>query len=464
MRLLCIDVGSSAIKSAILLKGKVAGRIVRVQFPTRCTGTRVEVDGREIMRALGRALRELGAGIRQVDCISLSVMSPAWVALDQNGQPLTPIVTHQDRRSVDVALELEKRVGKARHLRLAGNRPFPGGVSSTTYAWFNQHARPVMKKADLVGHLNTFLHRHLTHSRVIDPSNACFMGLHNWQTLNTWNDELIDAVGASEHCLPQIIAADAVGGMITHQAATLLGLTHGTPMTAGCMDASAAMLATGAKAGQILHVSGSTDALLICTGKPRPHEKLLTCPVGAGRRWMSISTIAAAGSALVWAQRALFADLSSEAFLALAAELARKSGATAFSAADALVGGIRKDGRRHKPPVRALAAHSPVRFEPYLAGDRMTIEQRQAAFCGLTLGTGREEMLAAIIESLASASAARIALLKENNSIRLLPTVVATGGVQGGLDRVLHRGWPKGWKYRHIGEATLLGLAELVPD
>ncbi|MGA2498123.1 MAG: FGGY family carbohydrate kinase, partial [Tepidisphaeraceae bacterium] len=207
MKLLCIDVGSSAIKSAVLAKGKVSGHIARVAFPTRCEGTHVEVDGREILRALGRATQELGAAVRGVDCISLSVMSPAWVAMDRNGRPLTPIVTHQDRRSVDVALELEQRVGKARHIKLAGNRPFPGGVSSTTYAWFNQNARAVMKKADLVGHLNTFLHRHLTHSRVIDPSNACFMGLHNWRTLDTWNDELIDAVEASEHCLPQIIAA-----------------------------------------------------------------------------------------------------------------------------------------------------------------------------------------------------------------------------------------------------------------
>ena len=147
MKLLAIDIGSSAIKSAIIVKGKITGQIVRTAFPTHCAGAQVEVDGREILRALGQGLRDLGDDIRHVDCISLSVMSPAWVAMDRNGQPLTPIVTHQDRRSVDIALELEKRVGKARHLKLAGNRPFPGGVSSTTYAWFNQNAKAVMKKA-----------------------------------------------------------------------------------------------------------------------------------------------------------------------------------------------------------------------------------------------------------------------------------------------------------------------------
>ncbi|MGA2499611.1 MAG: FGGY-family carbohydrate kinase, partial [Tepidisphaeraceae bacterium] len=211
--------------------------------------------------------------------------------------------------------------------------------------------------------------------------------------------------------------------------------THGTPMVAGCMDASAAMLATGAKVGQILHVSGSTDALLICTDKPKPHEKLLTCPVGAGKQWMSISTIAAAGSALTWAHQTFFADLSSETFHKLAGQLARNPGP------------------------------STVGFAPYLAGDRMTIEQPRAAFVGLTLGTGREEMLRAIIQSLAAASASRIPLLKQNNAIRLLPDVVTTGGVQRVLDEVLHRGWPKNWKYRAIAEATLLGLAELlVPE
>ena len=51
-------------------------------------------------------------------------MAPSWVAMDKRGRAITPIVTHQDRRSVDVAREIEREIGKARHLQLAGVRPF----------------------------------------------------------------------------------------------------------------------------------------------------------------------------------------------------------------------------------------------------------------------------------------------------------------------------------------------------
>ena len=41
----------------------------------------------------------------------------------------------------------------------------------------------------------------------------------------------------------------------------------------------------------------------------------------------------------------------------------------------------------------------------------MSVEQKQAAFAGLTLATTREEMLFAVIDTLAKSSAARLQLL-----------------------------------------------------
>jgi sugar (pentulose or hexulose) kinase len=105
----------------------------------------------------------------------------------------------------------------------------------------------------------------------------------------------------------------------------------------------------------------------------------------------------------------------------------------------------------------------PVRFDPYLAGDRTSIEQRQAAFTGLTLATTREQMLGAVIEALAEASAARIALFRKNRaSIR--HDVVVSGGVSNGLDKIFHRDWPGKWTFRSQEEASLRGLSKLIPD
>jgi xylulokinase len=440
MPLLALDIGSSSIKAAILNNGKITGPIVRCAFATRYEGPRVEVEAKEIFKALVAAIGGLGSRAKQVEMIALTVMAPSWVAMDHAGKAITPIVTHQDRRSADIAVELEKRVGKQRHLELAGNRPFPGGISSTTWAWFLKNEKSLLKKADLVGHLNTFLHRQLTAARVTDPSNASFMGLYNTLTLNGWNAELIEAVGASEHQLPRVVGAEAIGGAITASAARQFGLTHGTPMLTGCMDGSAAMLLAGNRPGQLVDVCGSTDVLALCTDKPKPHENLLTRAVGVDRRWVSVSTLAAAGSALNWAQEMFFKDMTVGEYRGLIGKLA-----------DSGTNGVSR-------PTGAVE----VEFENYLAGSRTDLMQRTASLTGLTLGTRREEVLRAIIESLARSSARRLALLKEVNPVKILPTVILTGGVQGGLEKILHRDWRGKWRFKHEEEATMRGVAKLV--
>ena len=307
MTILGFDCGSSSVKAAVLKGGRPAGKLVHGFYKTAFDGIRAEVDGNAVLRGLRQAIEQLGPAARKVDHIAMDAMSPSWVAMDAKGHPLTPIITHQDRRSVDVAHELERRVGKARHLKLAGNRPVPGGISSTTWAWFAQHQPEVLKKADLVGHLTTFLLRTLTGARVTDPSNASFMGVYETVTLNGWSDELCEAVGAERRLLPEVMDGNRVAGRVTAAAARRFGLTAGTPVLAGVVDTSATLLLRGAEVGEVLNVCGSTDVLAVCTDKPRPDGDLLTRAVGLGRRWVHVSTLAAAGSALQWVRRELFA-------------------------------------------------------------------------------------------------------------------------------------------------------------
>jgi xylulokinase len=433
MILLGLDIGSTSVKAGILRAGgRLVGRAARVGFETRFDGTRADVDANEILRAVYRATRQLD--LRRVECVALSTMSPSWLAMDRRGRAITPVVTHQDRRSITVAKEIEARVGKTRHLRLAGNRPFPGGISSTTCAWFLRNARATMRRADLVGHLSTFLHRTLTGSRVTDPSQASFMGLYRTLDLGGWSDELCAAVGVSTRALPQVLGSEEIGGLVTRDGARLLGVRHGTPMLTGLTDTGAAMLLAGARPGQLVNVSGSTDVLALCTDRPVSHERLLTRALGVGRLWMSVSTVAAGGSAFDWVKECLFAEMPWPRFTRLISRAATSN-----------------------------ASHGTVTFDPYLAGDRASIDQPTAAFRGLTLATTRIDMLAAVVEALARASAERVELLKSVNRVRINRRVVTSGGAVEVARDLLHRDWKGKWQFRFEDEATLRGLAMLVP-
>ena len=274
MKLLAIDVGSSSVKMSVLDHGRVVGKISREIFPTRYGNDRAEVDANEILKAIARAAKKVDA--KKIDYVALSAMGPSWLAMDKRGKALTPIVTHQDRRSIAIAEQIERHVGKERHLQLCGNRPVPGGISSTTCAWFLKNEPSVMRRADLVGHLNTFLHREFCGVRVTDPSHASFMGLYSTLTLAGWNDELCEVIGISKKLLPEIKESNEIAGKILPAAARGLGIKSGTPMIVGMLDSGAAMLLADANVGQIVNVIGSTDVLALCTDHPRPNEKLLT--------------------------------------------------------------------------------------------------------------------------------------------------------------------------------------------
>ena len=431
MSLLGLDVGSSSVKAGIVRAGGILVKIARDSYPTHCDGPRVEVEPDQVLQAIARAIHQLGPAARKVEAIGLSVMSPAWIAMDRAGKPLTPLVTHQDRRSVEIARELERRVGGRRYLSIAGNLPFPGGISVTTAAWFVQHAPAVMRRADLIGHLNTFLHRQMTGGRVIDPSNASFTGLYETVRLGGWSAMLCKAARIAISKLPEIYPSNQIAGNITREAARRFGLTVGTPVMAGMVDTSAAMLLSGAAIGQLFNMSGSTDVLGLCTARPRPHPKLLTRALGVGRRWMSVATLAAGGSAIAWVKDQFFRDISQREYYALVGKLARQS--------------------KRRPSSDGIV------FEPYLAGERTSIEQKRASFSGLTLATTRDDLLLAVIDALARASGARLQLLK-TCGVRMLPRIMTSGGAARNLHDVLHRDWHGHWTFKFEDEASLRGL------
>jgi xylulokinase len=428
MRVLAIDVGSSSVKAAVVSGKRLLTPAVRVPFQTRFDSGRAEVVPGDILRALRRAAASLS--LAKVGVVSLAGMAPSWLAMDSSGQPLTPIVTHQDRRSREEATQFVSEFGQKRLLAITGNLPFPGGISCTTARWFSSHARLLLRRADLVGHVTTWLLRHLCHARVMDPSNASFTGLYRTLSLDGWQDELVKYAGLRTSQLPEVRDGADEGGRLVGDGARLLSLPRGTPVLTGVMDTSAALLAVGAKPGQLVNASGTTDVLGICVDRPRPHPQLLTRAVGTDGVWLQVSTIASAGSTLRWLHETLFGELTEAAFYRLVTRLATR------------------------PP-----EPSSVRFEPYLAGDRMTLQQKQGAFTGLSLATTREQLLYAAVDSMARTSAARLPLLTRGRAP--LREVLVTGGAGKVLWRVLHRDWQGNWRFRQINEVNLRGLARL---
>lgn len=429
MRTVALDVGSSSVKAALFDDDVRLGEIVRHPVVTRYEGQRVEIDAEPLWDAVVQAVRRLGPEARKADRIAFDALAPGFVAMTRDGAALTPVITHQDRRSAAQAAEIERRVGRDRHLSILGCRPFPGGIASSSLLWVRENQPEIYVKADIFGQLSTFLNLRLTGSAVLDPGNATFLGFYETFTLRGWSPELCEAMQVSPKRLPDVRFGNQVSGKLRPGPAEAMGLPSGIEVLTGVIDTTAAILSTGAAVGRLFNTIGTTDVLAIVTDKPKPGLKVLTRAFGVGRLWATVNTIAAGGGALTWAHQNLFADLAVPQFYEL---------------------------------VRKLAADptpSPVMFRPYLAGDRLSLEPKTAAFSKLTLATGRNDMLKAVLDAWADLNARGLQRLSKR--ARPLPDVYVSGGGGDGVSAILHSRWPGKWKFHYIQEAGLAGLAKL---
>jgi sugar (pentulose or hexulose) kinase len=146
-----------------------------------------------------------------------------------------------------------------------------------------------------------------------------------------------------------------------------------------------------------------------------------------------VGTLAAVASSLFWWREQAYPEVSVQAFPELFHRLARA-------------------GKK---------ASEGVRFDPYLAGERTSINQRTGGLSGITLATKRDHILSAMVEGLIAASAARLPLMM-NSGTEILPTVAVSGGGDR-LDKLMRRDWPGHWRFRSVTDATMRGLGTLEP-
>ncbi len=441
MKILAIDVGSSSIKAALCKNGRIKN-IEHIEVAATFKGAEVEIPAAGLLKSFGKAIRQITNSHHNIDAIALDSFCPGVVALDKSDMPLFGCVTHQDRRSLRQAADIEKKIGPSRHLEITGNRPFPGGIGSTTLLWFKENHPALFKKIARIGQPTSLLIYHLTGQWVIDPSQAAFLGLYDSIQLSGWVDELCRLIGITAAQLPRILFADQVAGKVTRSAANQLGLPEGCPVLTSLVDTSAAMLATDCRPGRLVHSAGSTDVLALCLDKPAPAADILTRPLGTGkalpRRWLAVSTIAAGGSTMHWLKDNLFADYSTRKFHKIVERIGKEL--TTDSAT-----GTKEDT-------------GCVAFAPYLAGDRTAMEERTGSFQNLTLGSTRKDMLRAAILALAQSSRQRFMRLSQIHTIH---TEIFTMGGQVELAAIMHAHWPGKWKFTALREEAMTGLNRL---
>lgn len=340
------------------------------------------------------ALRELCAGAVsacRIDAVALTAQRSSLIPLRGDGTVLRDAIMWQDTRNQDICERLRPWNDRIRELAGAGlNTVFSGGKM----AWLREYEPEVYKSAAKLVVIPDYLIREMTGQFVTDHTYASRSLLMDIRT-RQWSPELTDLFGLDEEKLCRLIPPSSVAGTICGEFTRSTGLPEGVPVITCGGDQQCAALGQGITGAGSAVINLGTGAYLLA-GIPSVPERLpegLICNAAAiPEQYILEASVLTCGSAVDW--------FLPDGDYAMVGQALRES----------------------PPGARGVCAL------PYFQGRSAPDWNSQArgAFCGLSLETGRLDMLRALLESIVIEVGRSLRSMEELEPVALL-------SVSGGL-------------------------------
>ncbi len=237
MFLLGIDLGSSSVKAALVKAD--TGRVAATgQYPP----TEMAIDAPQAgwaeqdpeawwdaaQRAVTAAMAEAGAAAGDVQAIGIAYQMHGLVCLDAAGRSLRPSIIWCDSRAIAIGEEALGALGEEKCLSHLLNSP--GNFTASKLRWVQQNQPEVFAQTHRVCLPGDYLAAKLTGdvvSTVSGLSEGMFWDFAQGQPAAF----LLDHYGIAADMLAPVVPTFGEQGKLTADAATLLGLKPGTPVT-----------------------------------------------------------------------------------------------------------------------------------------------------------------------------------------------------------------------------------------
>lgn len=441
--ILSLDVGTTAFKlgvfSPALEKKAEASRSYDVHV---YAGGSADIEPEKWWCALRECCAEVRPFLSSVGVITLSVTTPGLTPMAPDGTALGRAILFFDGRSHSQARAIRALVGEDYFLEGTCNLPVSGGSSLCSILWIRENQPDVWEAAAKFGHSNTYMVKRMTGNWVIDPSTVSITGLYNAAANDlTWNRRVLELAGIPETLLPPLMHSYQPAGELLPKVAAELGLPAGCTVLCGGNDAVLAALSGGlTEPGGINNICGTCEITSVCVDRPVSSPNFnVRCHVIPGR-WVTFFVLNTGGKALEWFHSVFCAGMTESHFY----EQYIPSVLAAFF---------------HASDRDRLEADLPV-YIPFLSGCRYALEQKKAAFDGVTLETDRDAMLLSLIRGNAAYHGDH--LREVGAMVKLGRRVITTGGgagIPGYMD--VKRRWTGDFEYEYQDQSSLLGAAML---
>lgn len=368
-----LDLGTSGLRGILMDDGgavlEAAERAYPVARPHPGWSEQVPEDWLEAARGVVSDLRaERPGAVAALRGIGLSGQMHGAVCLGADRRPLRPCLLWNDTRASAEAQALDTPQARA----ISGNAVFPG-FTAPKLAWLAAHEPQAFERTALVLLPKDYLRLWLTGEAVSDMSDAAGTG---WLDMGAraWSEALLDAAGMRGDQMPRLVEGTAVSGRLRGALAMDLGLPAGLPVAGGGGDNACAAAGLGTLSEGQGFVSLGTSGVVLAAReafRPAPETAVHSFCHAVPETWYQMAVILAATDALSWLGR-----------------LTRRSPADLAAAM----------------PERATGP-GPVRFAPYLSGERTPHNDAQVrgALAGLDVASGPADLTRAVMEGVAFA-------------------------------------------------------------
>lgn len=371
-----IDLGTSSTKFLLVRDdGTIVNEVSKeypLYFPKE---TWSEQNPSDWWNALKVAIPELIKGVDNSEIVGIGIAGQmhGLVILDDANEVIRPAILWNDGRTAKEVDYLNNVIGKDILSEYTGNIAF-AGFTAPKILWLKANEKENFDKIQKIMLPKDYLVYMLTGVHATDYSDASGMLLLDVKN-KCWSEPMCDICGISVSKLPRLYESFEVVGSLKEDIAKELGLLGNTKVVAGAGDNAAAAIGTKTIGNGRCNISLGTSGTVFISSDNFGVDKTngLHAFAHADGAWHLMGCMLSAASCNKWFMEDILQD---------------------------------KDYRSIQENIgEDRLGRNTTYFLPYLMGERSPINDVDARgmFIGMTMDTGREDMLLSVLEGVAFA-------------------------------------------------------------
>jgi sugar (pentulose or hexulose) kinase len=405
--ILALDLGTTLIKAlAYTEKGELL-QSVSEKYPLIKVGkNEIEQDPLLFWDIVTTLIRKIIAKLKpdaaKIYTIGLSSQGISIVPVDEKYSPLYNMLSWLDSRAVGEVREIEGRYSPKELFHITGKK-LNEFYSLPKILWMKNHRSSVFAQTSRVLLPLDYIYYKFTGVSVMDHTMAGGTMLYDVKT-RSWSEELFESFGLKSGLLSEIGNAGGLQHLILPPVAEELDLPSSVSVVLGAQDQKCASIGAGIDDSTAVISMGTCTAVLVTSKKPVFDEKL-RIPLFSfmDNQYILESVIGTTGIVLEWLRDNFFRD-------------------SGFDQLDDMAD-------RVEPGSRGLF------FYPHFegAGTPYLHPKVRGFLYGMTLSTGREDIVRSLLEGVAFQIRGNIEVIEEICGKRVTRVKILGGGAKSDL-------------------------------